>query len=130
MKNQIVTGLALILIASISIWSCHQNANTGPAIATDCSSATSGDAIINVSVPVVTFGDKVAEAATKGIEAYIQTLKGPLNLVTQKEAVERGVAAGEKKAADEGKTLTEANKNELREKVQEAVDRKTQSTRC
>lgn len=124
LKNPIVTALALILIASVSMWSCVQ---TAPATATNRSIAISGDAKLNINVPVVTFGDKVAEAATKGIDAYLQTITGPWTQAIKETAVGEGVAAGLKQAIAEGKIVTADDKKELQDKVETTVQKKAEA---
>lgn len=123
MKHRLVSSLALIWIVSVNMLSCAQ---TGDSIAINHSESQSGPAYLSVNVPVVTFGDKVAEAATKGIDAYLQTIKGPVTAAEKAIAVSKGVEAGLAQANAEEKTVTEANKKELQEKVEQTVEEKAQ----
>jgi hypothetical protein len=85
--------------------------------------------VVQVSVsPTLTLalGDKVAEAVTKAASdaanAYFATLKGPLTQLQKDTAVEKGVAAGETKAAEMGKPLDAKTKSDLTTEVKKGVD--------
>lgn len=122
-KNRIVSSLALIWLMLTTLLSCAVSGNCTAAGDGKCAT---GNATLNINVPVVTFGDKVAEAATKGIDAYLQTINGPLTAAVKANAVREGVEAGLKEANAEGKTVTKANEIELQEKVKETVEKKAQ----
>jgi hypothetical protein len=104
----------------------HGCAYVGPTTGTDHAFVQGGKAYITVSptlavsVPVnAAIGDKVAEAAANAAVGY---LKGfPSGAITQQnraEAVQQGVGAGVKKAAEVGQTV---DRGQLEAFVQEVV---------
>jgi hypothetical protein len=59
-----------------------------------------------VSVPVnVAIGDKVAEAAANAAVGYLKGLPGAITSLSRAEAVQQGVAAGVKTAAETGQPV-------------------------
>jgi hypothetical protein len=72
-----------------------------------------------VSVPVnVAIGDKVAEAAANAAVGYLKGLPGAITSMNRAEAVEQGVDAGVKKAAETGQPV---DRGKLEAFVQEVV---------
>jgi hypothetical protein len=86
---------------------------------------TGGKAYVTVSpslafaVPVnVAIGDKVAEAAANAAVGYLKGLPGAITALSRAEAVQQGVGAGIKKAAEIGQLV---DQEKLQSFVQEVV---------
>jgi hypothetical protein len=118
-------AVSVILFVGLMLFS-HGCAYVGSTTGTDHAFVQGGKAYITVSptlavsVPVnVAIGDKVAEAAANAAVGY---LKGfPTGAITQQnrvEAVQQGVDAGVKKAAEIGQPV---NREKLEAFVQEVV---------
>ena len=74
-----------------------------------------------VSVPVnVAIGDKVAEAAANAAVGYLKGLPGAITSLNRTEAVQQGVDAGVKTAAETGQPV---DREKLQMFVQEVVAR-------
>ena len=72
-----------------------------------------------VSVPVnVAIGDKVAEAAANAAVGYLKGLPGAITSLNRTEAVQQGVGAGVKKAAETGQPV---DRGQLEAFLQEVV---------
>lgn len=102
-------------------------AYVGPTTGTDHAMVTGGKAYVTVSpslafaVPVnVAIGDKVAEAAANAAVGYLKGLSGAITALNRVEAVQQGVDAGVKTAAETGQPV---DREKLRAFVQEVVAR-------
>ena len=74
-----------------------------------------------VSVPVnAAIGDKVAEAAANAAVGYLKGLPGAITSLNRVEAVQQGVDAGVKTAAETGQPV---DRKKLKTFVQEVVER-------
>jgi len=100
-------------------------AYVGPTTGTDHAMVQGGKAYITVSpslafaVPVnVAIGDKVAEAAANAAVGYLKGLPGAITSLNRTEAVQQGVDAGIKKAAEAGQPV---DRTKLEAFVQEVV---------
>ena len=72
-----------------------------------------------VSVPVnVALGDKVAEAAANAAVGYLKGIPGAITSLNRTEAIQQGVGAGVKKAAEIGQPV---DRGQLEVFVQEVV---------
>jgi hypothetical protein len=103
----------------------HGCAYVGPTTGTDHAMVQGGKAYITVSpslafaVPVnVAIGDKVAEAAANAAVGYLKGLSGAITSLNRTEAVQQGVDAGVKTAAE---TSQPVDQEKLRAFVQEVV---------
>ncbi len=103
----------------------HGCAYVGPTTGTDHAMVTGGKAYVTVSpslafaVPVnVAIGDKVAEAAANAAVGYLKGLPGAITALSRAEAVQQGVGAGIKKAAEIGQLV---DQEKLQSFVQEVV---------
>lgn len=97
----------------------------GPTTETDHAMVQGGKAYITVSpslafsVPVhVAIGDTVAEAAANAAVGYLKGLPGAITSLNRTEAVQQGVGAGVKKAAETGQPV---DREQLTSFVQEVV---------
>lgn len=71
----------------------------------------------------IALGDKVAEEAAKAAEAYLKTSPpGTVATIVKSTAIDKGVAAGVKKAREEGKEPTTKDLKELHSKLEEGVN--------
>ena len=100
-------------------------AYVGPTTGTDHAFVQGGKAYITVSptlavsVPVnVAIGDKVAEAAANAVVGYLKGLPGAITSLNRTEAVQQGVDAGIKTAAETGQPV---DREKLKTFVQEVV---------
>ena len=100
-------------------------AYVGPTTGTDHAMVQGGKAYITVSpslafaVPVnVAIGDKVAEAAVNAAVGYLNGLPGAITSLNRTEAVQQGVGAGVKTAAETGQPV---DREKLKTFVQEVV---------
>jgi len=103
----------------------HSCAYVGPTTGTDHAMVQGGKAYVTVSpslafaVPVnVAIGDKVAEAAVNAAVGYLKGLPGAITALSRAEAVQQGVDAGVKTAAE---TSQPVDREELEAFVQEVV---------
>ena len=99
----------------------------GPTTGTDYAMVQGGKAYITVppslafAVPVnVAIGDKVAEAAANAVVGYLKGLPGAITSLNRTEAVQQGVDAGVKTAAETGQPV---DREKLKTFVQEVVAR-------
>ena len=105
----------------------HGCAYVGPTTGTDHAMVHGGKAYITVSpslafaVPVnVAIGDKVAEAAANAVVGYLKGLPGAITSLNRTEAVQQGVDAGLKTAAETGQPV---DREKLKTFAQEVVAR-------
>ena len=105
----------------------HGCAYVGPTTGTDHAFVQGGKAYITVSptlavsVPVnVAIGDKVAEAAANAAVGYLKGLPGAITALSRAEAIQQGVGAGVKTAAEIGQPV---DREQLHSFVQEVVAR-------
>ena len=105
----------------------HGCAYVGPTMGTDHAMVQGGKAYVTVSpslafaVPVnVAIGDKVAEAAVNAAVGYLKGLPGAITSLNRTEAVQQGVDAGVKTAAETGQPV---DQEKLKTFVQEVVAR-------
>ena len=105
----------------------HGCAYVGPTTGTEHAFVQGGKAYITVSptlavsVPVnVAIGDKVAEAAANAVVGYLKRLPGAITSLNRTEAVQQGVDAGVKTAAETGQPV---DREKLKTFVQEVVAR-------
>ena len=105
----------------------HGCAYVGPTTGTDHAMVQGGKAYVTVSpslafaVPVnVAIGDKVAEAAANAVVGYLKGLPGAITALHRAEAVQQGVDAGVKTAAETGHPV---DREKLKTFVQEVVAR-------
>jgi len=103
----------------------HGCAHVGPTTGIDHAMVQGGKAYITVSpslafaVPVnVAIGDKVAEAAANAAVGYLKGLPGAITSLNHTEAVQQGVDAGVKTAAETGQPV---DREKLQSFVQEVV---------
>ena len=103
----------------------HGCAYVGPTTGTDHAFVQGGKAYITVSptlavsVPVnVAIGDKVAEAAANAAVGYLKGIPGAITSLNRTEAIQQGVGAGVKKAAEIGQPV---DRGQLEVFVQEVV---------
>ena len=103
----------------------HGCAYVGPTTGTDHAMVQGGKAYVTVSpslafaVPVnVAIGDKVAEAAANAAVGYLNGLPGAITSLSRVAAVQKGVDAGVKKAAETGQQV---DREKLQSFVQEVV---------
>jgi hypothetical protein len=103
----------------------HGCAYVGSTTGTDHAFVQGGKAYITVSptlavsVPVnAAIGDKVAEAAANAVVGYLKGLPGAITSLNRTEAVQQGVDAGVKIAAETGQPV---DREKLRAFVQEVV---------
>ncbi len=103
----------------------HGCAYVGPTTGTDYAMVQGGKAYITVSpslafaVPFnVAIGDKVAEAAVNAAVGYLKGLPGSITSLNRTEAVQQGVDAGVKTAAETGQPV---DRGKLQSFVQEVV---------
>ena len=100
-------------------------AYVGPTTGTDHAMVQGGKAYITVppnlafAVPVnAAIGDKVAEAAANAAVGYLKGLPGAITSLNRTEAVQQGVEAGVKTAAETGQPI---DRKELEAFVQQVV---------
>jgi hypothetical protein len=100
-------------------------AYVGPTTGTDHAMVQGGKAYIAVppslafAVPVnVAIGDKVAEAAANAAVGYLKGIPGAITSLNRTEAIQQGVGAGVKKAAEIGQPV---DRGQLEVFVQEVV---------
>lgn len=100
-------------------------AYVGPTTGTDHAMVQGGVAYVTVppslafAVPVnVAIGDTVAEAAVNAAVGYLKGLPGAITSLNRTEAVQQGVGAGVKKAAETGQPV---DRQKLEAFVQEVV---------
>ena len=105
----------------------HGCAYVGPTTGTDHAMVQGGKAYVTVSpslavaVPVnVAIGDKVAEAAANAAVGYLKGLPGAITSLNRTVAVQQGVDAGVKTAAETGQPV---DREKLKTFVQEVVAR-------
>ena len=105
----------------------HGCAYVGPTTGTDHAFVQGGKAYITVSptlavsMPVnAAIGDKVAEAAANAAVGYLKGLPGAITSLNRVEAVQQGVGAGVKTAAETGQPV---DREKLKTFVQEVVAR-------
>ena len=103
----------------------HGCTYVGPTTGTDHAMVQGGKAYITVSpslafaVPVnVAIGDKVAEAAANAAVGYLKGLSGAITSLSRAAAVQKGVDAGVKTAAETGQPV---DREKLKTFVQEVV---------
>ena len=103
----------------------HGCAYVGSTTGTDHAFVQGGKAYITVSptlavsVPVnVAIGDKVAESAANAAVGYLKGLPGAITSLNRTEAVQQGVDAGVKTAAETGQPV---DREKLKTFVQEVV---------
>ncbi|MEO8341821.1 MAG: hypothetical protein ABI604_19320 [Nitrospirota bacterium] len=103
----------------------HGCAYVGPTTGTDHAMVQGGKAYITVppglafAVPVdVAIGDTVAEAAANAAVGYLKGLPGAITSLNRTEAVQQGVGAGVKTAAETGQPV---DREKLEVFVQEVV---------
>jgi hypothetical protein len=102
-------------------------AYVGPTTGTDHAFVQGGKAYITVSptlavsVPVnVAIGDTVAEAAANAVVGYLKGLPGTITSLNRAEAIQKGMDAGVKKAADTGQAV---DRGQLEAFVQNVVEK-------
>jgi len=117
-------AVSIIFFVGLILFS-HGCAYVGSATGTDHAFVQGGKAYITVSptlavsVPVnVAIGDKVAEAAANAAVGYLKGLPGAITSLNRTEAVQQGVDAGVKKAAETGQPV---DREQLKTFVQEVV---------
>ena len=117
---------SVTLFVSLMLFS-YGCAYVGPTTGTDHAFVQGGKAYITVSptlavsVPVnAAIGDKVAEAAANAAVGYLKGLPGAITSLNRTEAVQQGVGAGVKKAAETGQPV---DREKLKTFVQEVVAR-------
>ena len=105
----------------------HGCAYVGPTTGTDHAFVQGGKAYVSMSpslafaVPVnVAIGDKVAEAAANAAVGYLKGLPGAITSLNRAEAVQQGMDAGIKAAAETGQPI---DQEKLKTFVQEVVAR-------
>jgi hypothetical protein len=115
---------SVTLFVSLMLFS-HGCAYVGSTTGTDHAFVQGGKAYITVSptlavsVPVnVAIGNKVAEAAANATVGYLKGLPGAITALNRAEAVQQGVGAGVKKAAETGQQV---DRKELEAFVQQVV---------
>ena len=117
-------AVSIIFFGGLILFS-HGCAYVGSTTGTDHAMVQGGRAYITVSpslafaVPVnVAIGDKVAEAAANAAVGYLRGLPGAITSLNRTEAVQQGVDAGVKKAAETGQPV---EREKLQSFVQEVV---------
>ncbi|MDN5941857.1 MAG: hypothetical protein L0H94_08255 [Nitrospira sp.] len=117
-------AVSVMLFVGLMLFN-HGCAYVGSTTGTDHAFVQGGKAYITVSptlavsVPVnVAIGDKVAEAAANAAVGYLKGLPGAITSLSRAEAVQQGVDAGVKTAAETGQ---QADREELTSFVQEVV---------
>jgi hypothetical protein len=117
---------SVTLFVSLMLFS-HGCAYVGPTTGTDHAFVQGGKAYITVSptlavsVPVnAAIGDKVAEAAANAAVGYLKGLPGAITSLNRTEALQQGVDAGVKTAAETGQPV---DREKLKTFVQEVVAR-------
>ena len=115
---------SVIVFAGLILFN-HGCAYVGPTTGTDHAFVQGGKAYITVSptlavsVPVnVAIGDKVAEAAANAAVGYLKGIPGAITSLNRTEAIQQGVGAGVKKAAEIGQPV---DRGQLEVFVQEVV---------
>ena len=115
---------SVIVFAGLILFN-HCCAYVGPTTGTDHAFVQGGKAYITVSptlavsVPVnVALGDKVAEAAANAAVGYLKGIPGAITSLNRTEAIQQGVGAGVKKAAEIGQPV---DRGQLEVFVQEVV---------
>lgn len=115
---------SVIVFAGLILFN-HGCAYVGPTTGTDHAFVQGGKAYITVSptlavsVPVnVALGDKVAEAAANAAVGYLKGIPGAITSLNRTEAIQQGVGAGVKKAAEIGQPV---DRGQLEVFVQEVV---------
>ena len=115
---------SVTLLVSLMLFS-YGCAYVGPTTGTDHAFVQGGKAYITVSptlavsVPVnAAIGDKVAEAAANAAVGYLKGLPGAITSLNRVEAVQQGVGAGVKTAAETGQPV---DREKLKTFVQEVV---------
>ena len=115
---------SVIVFAGLILFN-HGCAYVGPTTGTDHAFVQGGKAYITVSptlavsVPVnVAIGDKVAEAAANAAVGYLNGIPGAITSLNRTEAIQQGVGAGVKKAAEIGQPV---DRGQLEVFVQEVV---------
>ena len=115
---------SVTLLVSLMLFS-YGCAYVGPTTGTDHAFVQGGKAYITVSptlavsVPVnAAIGDKVAEAAANAAVGYLKGLPGAITSLNRTEAVQQGVDAGVKTAAETGQPV---EREKLKTFVQEVV---------
>jgi hypothetical protein len=117
-------AVLFISFVSLMLFS-HGCAQVGSTTGTDHAFVQGGKAYITVSstlavsVPVnVAIGDKVAEAAANAAVGYLKGFPGAITALNRAEAVQKGMDAGVKKAAETGQQV---DRKELEAFVQQVV---------
>lgn len=117
-------AVSIIFFAGLILFN-HGCAYVGPTTGTDHAFVQGGKAYITVSptlavsVPVnVALGDKVAEAAANAAVGYLKGIPGAITSLNRTEAIQQGVGAGVKKAAEIGQPV---DREKLKTFVQEVV---------
>jgi hypothetical protein len=117
-------AVSIIVFAGLILFN-HGCAYVGPTTGTDHAFVQGGKAYITVSptlavsVPVnVAIGDKVAEAAANAAVGYLKGIPGAITSLNRTEAIQQGVGAGVKKAAEIGQPV---DRGQLEVFVQEVV---------
>ena len=123
---KLIRSFSIILLVCLMLF-IHGCAYVGPTTGTDHAVVQGGKAYITVSpsltvtVPVnVAIGDKVAEAAANAAVGYLKGLPGAITSLNRTEAVQQGVDAGVKTAAETGHPV---DQEKLKTFVQEVVAR-------
>ena len=103
---------SVIVFGGLILFSHGCAAPNGDVIATDHGNSIGHMATVAVSptlavsVPVnVALGDKVAEAAANAAVGYLKGLPGAITSLSRAEAVQQGVDAGVRKAAETGQQV-------------------------
>lgn len=103
---------SVIVFGGLILFSHGCAFSKGDAIATGSGNSTGPVATVEVSptfkveVPVnVALGDKVAEAAANAAVGYLKGLPGAITSLSRAEAVQQGVDAGVRKAAETGQQV-------------------------
>ena len=117
-------AVSAIFFVGLMLFS-HGCAHVGSTTGTDHAFVQGGKAYITLSptravaVPVnATIGDNVAEAAANAAVGYLKGLPGVITSLNRTEAVQQGVGAGIRKAAETGQPV---DREKLQSFVQEVV---------
>ena len=117
-------AISVIFIGGLMLFN-YGCAYVGPTTGTDHAMVQGGKAYVTVSpslafaVPVnVAIGDKVAEAAVNAAVGYLKGLPGAITSLNRTEAVQQGVDAGVKTAAETGQPV---DRGQLEAFVQQVV---------
>ncbi|MDR4470343.1 MAG: hypothetical protein MRJ68_18935 [Nitrospira sp.] len=123
--TRLIIGLGLAMLISGCAMGGNATARGTGAL------AIGGTATTHVQINgSIALGDKVAEEAAKAAEAYLKASPaGAVAAVVKSTAVDNGVAAGVKKAREEGKEPTAKDLQELHSKLEEGVNHAVSGTK-